>query len=157
MMQGAKPMLRQGAGGGAAMDNRPNAFASSFPFVWPWSGATTLQQPILPGWSFGNVIVNNQNSSAPAMELDIVSAESYGRQIGKLLDAVAVLIEERGQKNRPGALAQVVALRERVEQIKTESAARRLDQVAADLTRLQEDDPAAYEARVTALRRLIER
>ncbi len=42
-----------------------------------------LNQPILPGSTFGNVItVTETNSSSPEMERDIVAKESYGRQLG---------------------------------------------------------------------------
>jgi hypothetical protein len=138
------------------MDNRPNAFASSFPFPWLWPQTpTSFEQPILPGWSFGNVVVNQQNSSAPATELDIVARQSYGRQIGKLVDAVAALIAERGPKQQPKALAELVALRERVEQIKTDSAKHHLEQLRRDLARLKDADPAAYATEVAALRPLL--
>jgi len=53
-----------------------------------------LNQPINPGWSFGNITVNNVNSSAPDVERDVVSRHSYGRQIGRLMDAVAALADE---------------------------------------------------------------
>src|SRR4029078_5177400 len=34
-------------------------------FPWAWLVPSRLSQPINPGWSFGNVIVNERNSSAP--------------------------------------------------------------------------------------------
>src|SRR5688572_2432578 len=55
-------------------------------FPWVWLAPSQLSQPINQGWSFGNVIVNESNSSAPSTELAIVAEESYGRQIGKLLE-----------------------------------------------------------------------
>src|SRR5262249_42009991 len=54
-----------------------------------------LVQPILPGWVFGNMInVTEKNSSAPDTEREIVAAHSYGRQLGRVMDAVATLIAE---------------------------------------------------------------
>ena len=52
-----------------------------------------LWQPINPGWSFGNLIVNNNNSSAPNVEHAVLNRHSYGRQIGRLLDVVEVLVK----------------------------------------------------------------
>ena len=73
--------------------------------LWPWRLAAsglapqTLTQPINPGWSFGNVInVTSSNSSSPDTEREIVSRHSYGRQIGRMMDAIELLLEERGPK-----------------------------------------------------------
>jgi hypothetical protein len=56
-----------------------NPFGSFFPFLSPWpSEPPSLNQPILPGWNFGSIIVNGNNSSAPAAELAIVAKESCG-------------------------------------------------------------------------------
>jgi hypothetical protein len=130
--------------------------AHSLAFWWPWAAApTSLTQPINPGWTFGNVIVNERNSSAPATEMQIVAEESYGRQIGKLLDAVVALIGERGTAKQPPAMADLVALQDRVERIKTRAALRRLDQVQADLRRLREHDRKAYDAQVASFRRVL--
>ncbi|MCP4615127.1 MAG: hypothetical protein GY844_01695, partial [Bradyrhizobium sp.] len=54
-----------------------------------------LEQPILPGWVFGSVTnITEQNSSAPDTEREIVAAQSYGRQLGRVMDALAVLIAD---------------------------------------------------------------
>src|SRR5260370_41076569 len=54
-----------------------------------------VAQSILPGWVFGSVInVTEQNSSAPDTEREIVATHSYGRQLGRVIDALAVLIAE---------------------------------------------------------------
>jgi hypothetical protein len=56
----------------------------------------TPNQPINPGWAFGNVVnVTEQNSSAPGTERDIVASISYGKQLGRITDALAALIAER--------------------------------------------------------------
>ena len=138
------------------MGDGSNPVGNSFPFWWPWSTAlSSLSQPILPGWTFGNVTVNERNSSAPETELEIVSEESYGRQIGKLLDAVAALIEERGDATPPKPFADVLALQRKIEDIKTQSAKRRLEQVARDLQRLRDHDHTAYKAQLAALKQLL--
>ena len=93
--------------------------------VWPFwlpdppAPATSddFVQPINPGWTFGNLIsVTEQNSSAPDTERAIVSVESYGRQLGHVIDALAELIKER-PKSAPQKLAlnELVALRDAAE------------------------------------------
>ena len=130
--------------------------ANSLSFWWPWAPApTSLSQPINPGWTFGNVIVNEQNSSAQATEMQIVAEESYGRQIGKLVDALVALIGERGTAKQPTAMTELVALQDRVERIKTRAALRRLEQVQADLRRLRAHDRKEYDAQIAAFRRLL--
>jgi hypothetical protein len=115
-----------------------------------------LTEPILPGWSFGNVVVNNQNSSAPATEGAIVSEISYGRQIGWLLDAVLELIKEQGGSRGNKALEQVEKLEKCVDKIKTRAAETRLQHLRADLERLREKDPKAYQEELKALRKLVD-
>jgi hypothetical protein len=122
----------------------------------PWFAPERLQQAILPGWSFGTITVNEQNSSAPDTEREIVSAESYGRQIGKLLDAVACLIAAEGGADGEPALEAVLALRGRVERIKRDAAVRRIEQFERDLRHLRTTDRQAFQVRIEALRTLID-
>ena len=44
-----------------------------FPSLFGPAAPQNLNQPINPGWSFGNFIVNEQNSTAPDSERDIVA------------------------------------------------------------------------------------
>jgi hypothetical protein len=134
---------------------------SAWPF-WPsWildrpaaTQSVDLSQPINPGWTFGNVIsVTEQNSSSPDTERDIVATESYGRQLGRVMDALAELINELPQSTQQKpAIKELVALRDKIEKIKSQSAARRLDRVAADLAELRTKDPSAYRRVVQELR-----
>jgi hypothetical protein len=109
--------------------------------LFPWFpfGPETLTQPILPGWSF---TLNEVNSSAPDTERRIVAQESYGRQLGKLTDAVAVLIERAG-KGDP-AFTELLELKARVEKAKEEAKADRLKRLGDDLRDLKSQDPAAF-------------
>ena len=52
----------------------------------------TLVQPILPGWTLN---VNAFNSSAPQTEAEIVQRHSYGRQLGRIAEALAALLDDR--------------------------------------------------------------
>ncbi len=112
----------------------------------------TFTQPILP-WTFGNVInVTDQNSSAPDVERDIVAKDSYGRQLGRLMDAVAVLIEQR-PKNAPRdqALDDLLALHRKIDGIKAQTAASRLGRIKADLSKLEKEDPSQYKELLATL------
>jgi hypothetical protein len=53
-----------------------------------------LNQPILPGWTFGPVLnVNEVNSSAPQTEAQVLQRYSYGRQLGRISDALSAIID----------------------------------------------------------------
>src|SRR5215468_8365700 len=61
----------------------------------PFSFFRNFEQPILPGWVFGSVTnITEQNSTAPDTEREIIAAQSYGRQLGRVMDALAVLIAD---------------------------------------------------------------
>ena len=119
--------------------------------LWGWWNPQSwapqnLTQPIQPGWTFGNVItVNEANSSSPQTEHRIVAEQSYGRQIGDLMDAVATLIEER-PKELPGnqAFDKLIAMRERIEEIKSRSTVSRLQRLEAELAWLKSHSPEEY-------------
>jgi hypothetical protein len=157
----AEPSLRRPSLEAAQMtdlSSSPNPF---FPFnifgQRPGFSMTVggLNEPILPGWSFGNVIVNNQNSGAPATEGAIVSKVSYGRQLGWLVDAVVELIRLQDGPENNKAFMQVEKLQACVDDIKTEAAEKRLQHLRADLDRLRVKAPKAYEREMKALRELL--
>ena len=89
-------------------------------FLWPlhamtaWStflrlAPQVLTQPILPGWTVGNVYnVTENNSTAPQTEQEIVSRHSYGRQLGRMSDALSVLV---GRTLQEGNLSEADAKR----------------------------------------------
>jgi hypothetical protein len=125
--------------------------------LWPWpawpfppSTPTTpdeLVQPINPGWTFGNLVsVTEQNSSSPDTERDIVAVESYGRQLGRITDALAELITEqpKATQSKP-ALHALIALRNKIERIKSQSAAHRLERIAADLAQVKSTSNSEYQ------------
>ena len=71
----------------------------------------TLVQPILPGWTLN---LNSNNSTAPRTEVDIVAKHSYGRQIGRISDALRVLLlEQHSSLPKTGPLAEPMALARR--------------------------------------------
>jgi hypothetical protein len=99
----------------------------------------------LPGWSFGNITVNEQNSRSPQTEHAIVAEHSYGRQLGHLTDALVELIEERPKGlPRNKAFDDLFALRASIDAIKARSAVGRVERLEADLERLRMESPEDY-------------
>jgi hypothetical protein len=138
--------------------NNQTSDLGSWPF-WPWStwmsslgwpssaiAPQNLNQPILPGWMIGNsIVVNETNSSSPETEQKIVANESYGRQLGRVIDALAVLIEERRPGSpQPTALNDLIALRDKVNDIKAEVEATRGQRIEAQLASLKTRSPDEY-------------
>lgn len=113
-----------------------------------------LTQDILPGWSL--ISITENNSSAPDTERRIVEQESYGRQIGKLTEAVLDLIDALPtDKREQPAYKDLRDLKARVDALKAESAARRLDRWQDDLSLLKRVDPTEYERQVMKLREML--
>ena len=125
---------------------------SKAPAWSPWSWLSEFVQPINPGWTFGNLTINDQNSSAPDTERDIIAVESYGRQLGHVIDALAVLVKKQSNWERNPAYKEFIAMRETIEAIKVNAAAHRLDRIAADLTELKNSDKSEYERLAQKLR-----
>ncbi|CAN5497856.1 hypothetical protein BH09PSE5_BH09PSE5_29380 [soil metagenome] len=117
-------------------------------FMWPWS----LSQPINPGWSFGNVIVNTSNSSAPDVEQNVVSHHSYGRQIGKLMDAVCALADALPKTATDERIVAFRELAQDVARIKAEAATSRIDQLRGELAELRQSDPQAFNELVATVK-----
>jgi hypothetical protein len=136
----------------------------AWPF-WPFdlsrltnsAPSVDITQPINPGWTFGNLIsVTEQNSSAPDTERDIVAAESYGRQLGRVIDALVVLITDvpKSKPEEP-AFAKLIELHEKIESIKVRAASRRLDRFVADLTALRTANSTEYQRVKTELQQTL--
>lgn len=124
--------------------------------LWPWlqPPGGVFSQPILPGWTLN---INSNNSSAPQTELAVVDRHSYGRQLGRISDALRVLVLEHGRKKGPedGAVAQFLSMWEEIEQVKTESAVARLDAIASDLARVKKNNAEEYRRLRDALGRAL--
>ena len=135
---------------------KPFETYSVMDFWRPWFGQApgALVQPILPGWTLN---INSNNSSAPQTEVNVVAKHSYGRQIGRISDALrALILEQHPKLPETGAFAQFNSMWEEIEQIKSESAAARLEQIASDLTLLKEKDRPEYTRLRNALRRALQ-
>jgi hypothetical protein len=131
----------------------------SFPVFDPFGfmkgfAPQNLSQDILRGWSL--ISITENNSSAPDTEKRIVEHESYGRQIGKIMQAVNTLIDDlpEARQNQP-AFVELKALSARIETLKTETSAKRIERLKADLAQLKLNDPDEYERQTSALKTLL--
>jgi len=116
-----------------------------------------LWQSILPGWIFAHhVTVNAQNSSYPEAEQAILAKESYGRQLGKVMDALEVLIRERNNNFKPTddrKLQELCDLHKRVTDIKTLVVNPQLAKIVRDLDALRTTQPDTYATLISELPR----
>jgi hypothetical protein len=112
--------------------------------TWPATAApNTLVQPILPGWTFN---INSENSSSPQTEANVVAKHSYGRQIGRMADALRALVlaQQAGKPPDTHTIDNFLQMWDEIEQVKAESAQTRLAQVVSDLARLKTTSPDDY-------------
>ncbi|HSW06872.1 hypothetical protein [Aquabacterium sp.] len=147
-----------------SQDSIPPAAGFGWPWTvsWPMPGGGSapqftfaperLWQPINPGWSFGNLIVNQQNSSAPEVEQAVVSQVSYGKQIGKLIDAIEVLIEAAPAVSKVPAIEEFGKLVDKIKDIKKASMHQRLDRLREELEALKAHDQSAWQQLAAALK-----
>lgn len=113
-----------------------------------------LSQPILPGWMFANSInVTEENSSSPETEREIVAKYSYGRQLGRVIDVLADLIERwpGGAPDDP-SIQDFAELREDIEKIKTRGIIRAI----SELAELKQGNPDEYARLAPKLREILE-
>jgi hypothetical protein len=121
---------------------------SAQPFMWPFSlfAPGNLSQPILPGWSFGNVTVNYAGNAE--IEKDVVEkVASYGKQLGIITDAVLKLANNPVKRN-PGEaeedpIARLHEIAERVAELKELHKATLLREARSAMERLARDNPDA--------------
>jgi hypothetical protein len=124
-----------------ATTNPSNDVAVEVWRTWMQLAPTNLVQPILSGWTLN---INSNNSSSPQTEADVFARHSYGRQLGRISDALRELLRERAAKLPKGALAEFMSMCEEIDKVKAISAAKRLKQITADLTLLKTKDEAEY-------------
>jgi len=132
-----------------------------WPWNW-WSGLSAapqrLTQPILPGWTVAPVVnITGVNSSAPQTEAEVVQRHSYGRQLGRISDALQALIDER-EKTAPTdrRFTAFTGMKSEIDGIKLEAAAARVDRLRADLADLRSERPDEYRRLRDALRDVLD-
>jgi hypothetical protein len=131
----------------------------------PGRGAPdTLVQPILPGWSFMNLILNERNSRSPDTEISILREASYGRQLGRLINVVDALLDRADKASFTGKDAAAVRafldLRETIEAAKERARPDWLSEegmtdLAEALDALRTKDPALHGRLCRILRRAV--
>ncbi|MGZ3304983.1 MAG: hypothetical protein ACXU8U_03900 [Asticcacaulis sp.] len=113
----------------------------------------TLTQPILSGWSM--FTVNEGNSSAPATEQRVVAQASYGRQIGRMMDVVEVLLTEADRSGWSAEAAKAVkdfeTLKASIDDIKRKAQEDRQARLIEDLQALRRRDRAQFDAVIQAV------
>ena len=106
-------------------------------------------QPILPGWTFN---IDSNNSSSPQTEADVLAQVSYGRQLGRINDALALLIDQREAPADAPAFVEFDQMKRKVDDAKEAGVRKRVEQIGADLKRLKATNRAEYERLSAALR-----
>jgi hypothetical protein len=132
------------------------------PFFWPlaaarsWSSLMSLapqflNQPINPGWTLGPVVnITENNSSAPDTEREVLAHHSYGRQLGRIIDALSVVIDaavpDRAQLKpaQRDCLADFGKMAGQIRRIKEGEALKRVERIARDLAFLKDKHPDEY-------------
>jgi hypothetical protein len=116
-----------------------------------WRGAPdSLVQPILPGWTFN---INSTNSSSPQTEADVVARHSYGRQLGRMADALELLVVDKyGKAPKDKRVASFLSMKREIDQVKLDAAAARVEQITRDLALLKAQDETEYARLRDALR-----
>ncbi len=111
-----------------------------------WSAAmqlapNTLVQPILSGWTLN---VNAFNSSAPQTEADVLQRHSYGRQLGRISDALEILVQARDPKAADERFDDFRRMKAEIDTIKAGNAQERVTRLLADLDLLKVLEPEAH-------------
>src|SRR3954453_16341545 len=134
-------------------EDRPSARPGGDPWaewlrVWglraPWSG--DVAQDIEP--TFGLINLSTTKAGDPELERQIVTqVASYGRQLGRVLDALDVLISHglpadltADERSAIDALGE---LREQIEDAKAQAARDRIDRLVEDVRALRRDPEGA--------------
>ena len=123
----------------------PPAFDPSS-WLEQWSAAmqlapNSLVQPILPGWTLN---VNAFNSSAPQTEADVLQRHSYGRQLGRISDALEILVQARDPKAADERFDDFRRMKAEIDTIKAGNAQERITRLLADLDLLKVLEPEAH-------------
>jgi hypothetical protein len=115
----------------------------NFPSFFPWL-PQAVDERFNNGWTFGNLIVTTANSKAPDVEREVVSQNSYGRQLGRLTDAV-VEIANRLELQKDKKVAPLIELAAKIEEIKKKARQRRCADLLDELKELKKNNRPAWD------------
>jgi hypothetical protein len=96
------------------------------------------------------VNITESNSSAPDTEREVLAHHSYGRQLGRIIDALSVVIEEalpdpaRLEPAQRACLADFKQMSGEIRKIKEAEALKRVERIARDLAFLKDRHPDEY-------------
>lgn len=123
------------------------------PFLFGSRPSMVASQPILPGWTFGNLTINADNSTAPQTELEVLRRHSYGRQLGRINEVLEVLIGTLGLRDgEDQRVTAFLTMTQEIRDAKREAAQQRVEQLRSDLATLKTADPKTYRRLRDALR-----
>jgi hypothetical protein len=110
--------------------------------MWPFSlfAPGNLTQPILPGWSFGNVSVNYAGNADIEKEV-VEKVASYGKQLGVITDVVLELAGDKPPKGEH-PLAQLREIAAKVRKVKEEHKRSLSEQASDAMEKLARSDEA---------------
>jgi hypothetical protein len=109
-----------------------------------------LAQSILQGWTLN---INSNNSTAPQTEVEVLAKHSYGRQLGRMSDALELLIVERhGRTPEDKRFAEFLTMKQEIDKVKQDAAAARVERIVKDLALLKAQDQEQYVRLRDALR-----
>src|SRR5437588_5411819 len=115
---------------------------STPPFMWPFSlfAPGKFNQPILPGWSFGNVSVSYAGNAGIEKEV-VEKVASYGKQLGIITDVVLELAGDKPPKGEQ-PLAQLREIAAKVRKVKEEHMRSLTDEANDAMAKLANSDEA---------------
>jgi hypothetical protein len=114
----------------------------------------SLDQSILP-WTFAGLVVNENNSSNPAAEQAVVRKDSYGRQLGRISDALEFLIARLPEPDKKdNAIQTFVEMKAQIDEIKRAADAARFDRVLSWLEDLSRRDEKTFTKRLASINAL---
>lgn len=103
-----------------------------------------------PGWTFN---LNSNNSTEPQTEVDVVAKHSYGRQLGRMSEALELLIEERhGKTPKDERFSDFLTMKHEIDKVKQDAAATRIEGITKDLALLKVQDEERFARLRDALR-----
>jgi hypothetical protein len=115
---------------------------ATFPNWFPWL-PQSVDERFNNGWTFGNLNVSVANSSAPDVEREVVSRHSYGRQLGRLMDAVVAIAAKTGTSG-DAQVKPLIELARKIADIKATAQQHRGAELLEELKALKRADPRAW-------------
>jgi hypothetical protein len=97
----------------------------------------------------GIVNITENNSSAPDTEREVLAHHSYGRQLGRIIDALSVVIQETLPKDQltkaqRDCVDDFTTMAGEIREIKEREALKRVERIARDLAFLKDKHPDEY-------------